>query len=575
MEKGSKIVVRAKGYLTYVCMIAKVVTDGQSYTPLVASIDSNVRDYSYIVTESGYYAASFSTADSRSISVVQNTPDLLQAQIAAVESILAIQVPKIEELEKKTDGAEYEQETITENTGKYIGYQGNQFYVEKGSKIVVRAKGYLTYVCMIAKVVTDGQSYTPKVMSIDSNVRDYSYIAEESGYYAASFSTADSRSIHISTNTPETLSLRILNLETQVGEMMPVVESVSDKLSGVTEGTITPVVKESNKFINYLGNIMSSNGFAYSESVFVRGGSVLIVNARGYLTSIAIISKQVAEGVYSPEVVSDDSTLKDYQYIVEEDGYYAFSWTIAQGIRVKVINYPTNKQETRLQENIYCGVPSVGIIGDSLASGASYNPSVGGVRDNIDFAWWKAFERKSGMTYRRFCVGGMSTRNFITNTTYGLPAALTAGNECAMYIIGLGVNDRSIGSSYLGSVSDIDLSDPDNNGDTYYGNYAKIIQKISSFNPGCKFILFTNPRTDDGFNDAVRTIAGMFANCYLVDLWELYSSYYVSGGYFAAMQDSSAHYPAIAYQTMAKLLEAAVDDCINNNLSDFLDIQYQ
>ena len=215
------------------------------------------------------------------------------------------------------------------------------------------------------------------------------------------------------------------------------------------------------------------------------------------------------------------------------------------------------------------------MIGDSLMSGAGYDTRTSGVHDNIEFAWWKVLERKSGCTYRRFCVGGMSTRSFITNASYGLPVALTAGNECNLYIIGLGVNDRAIGDSYLGTSSDIDLVDPDNNADTYYGNYAKIIQKIIAANPGCKFILFTDPRTDGDFNDAVREIAGMFSNCYLADLWAVYSPYFTTGGFFDKYKDSSAHYPAMAYSAMAKLLERAIDDCINDNRADFVDIQYQ
>ena len=585
VEKGAKIVVRAAGYQTSVAIIAKVISAGSSYTPLVASVDSTVRDYEYIVQESGYYAASYSTTQPRTISILRNTPDILAERITQLETTVSSQGETINALDNKTFGAQYNQQQVTENAGKFIGYQGtlatgssfaytNQFYVEKGTKITVRAMGYLTYVAIIAKVITDGVSYTPLVMSVDSTVREYSYIADESGYYAASYSTGQPRTIHLSINTPDALSSRITILETKVAAMEPVVESVADKLLGITENTSTPTIKESGKYINQNGSVMSSNGFAYSENVFVKGGTVLIVNARGYSTNVAIISKYIASGVYTPLVVSIDSAVHDYSYTVEEDGYFAFSWSTAQPISVKTITYPSREPETRLQENLYFGVPSVGIIGDSLASGATYNPSVGGVRDNIGFAWWKVFERKSGMTYRRFCVGGMSTRNFITNATYGLPVALTAGNECKLYIIGLAVNDRAIGQSYLGSVADIDLSNPDNNADTYFGNYARIIQKITAFNPGCKFILFTDPRTDGDFNDAIRTIAGMFSNCYLVDLWALYSKYYVSGGYFHAMQDQSAHYPSIAYQAMAKLLEAAVDDCINNNLSDFLNIQY-
>jgi hypothetical protein len=172
----------------------------------------------------------------------------------------------------------------------------------------------------------------------------------------------------------------------------------------------------------------------------------------------------------------------------------------------------------------------------------------------------------------------MSARSFINNNSYGLPVALTAGNECQVYIIALEVNDRSgiypSDPTYLGSPADIDLNNPDNNADTYYGDYAKIIQKITAFNPGAKFILMTNPRTDGDFNNAIRYIANLFSNCFLCDLWANYSTLYVSGGYFYRMMDSSSHYPALAYQAMGKLLEIAVSEVINDNISQFKFIQF-
>ena len=176
----------------------------------------------------------------------------------------------------------------------------------------------------------------------------------------------------------------------------------------------------------------------------------------------------------------------------------------------------------------------------------------------------------------------MSARSLARNSHssgIGLNTALDPDNKCQLYIIGLEVNDRSgiypTEPTYLGSPSDIDLSDPENNADTFYGNYAYIIQKITAEFQDAKFIIFTNPRTDGDFNNAIRYMATIFNNCYLCDLWEMYSDLYTSGGYYDRFKDQSAHYPAMAYQSMGKLLEVAVSKVMNDNLSAFKDIQYE
>ena len=481
-------------------------------------------------------------------------------------------------------------------TGKYINASGSvgvadgfayteKFYVEKEKQIFVTGRGYSTNVAMISKVVTEDSQYTAKVVSTDSLVHDYNYIVEDSGYYAVSYSTAQPCTISIIENSPASLSKRIDDNDVILATHETRITDNESKLSGASVTTLS-LSETSNKFIGFDGYVASSNGFAYTEKFYVEKGKQIIVKARGYSTNVAMIAKVVTEdSKYDPVVVSTDSLVRDYIYLVNESDYFAASYSTAQPHSIVVAeNTPTVLSERidqlsngieDISKDLYFGVPTIGIIGDSLASGVGYNPKTGNVQEYIDYAWWKVMERRSGRTFKRFCEGGMSTRSFITNSRYGLPAALTSGNECKLYIFALEVNDRSsLGPSYLGSVSDIDLNDPDNNGDTYFGNYARIIQKITAFNPGCKFMLFTNPRTDGDFNNAIRTIAGMFSNCYLVDLWELYSSYYTSGGFFHQFQDQTAHYPGVAYQAMAKLLERAIDDCIEDNKSAFDEIQY-
>lgn len=226
---------------------------------------------------------------------------------------------------------------------------------------------------------------------------------------------------------------------------------------------------------------------------------------------------------------------------------------------------------------IFQGIPSVGMIGDSLMSGATYNhyDSSNPFKDREGCEWWRVLERESGAKYLDFAAGGIHTRSWLETF---LNKATQEENRCCAYIIGLGVNDAyALGDSYLGSQSDIDLDNPDNNGDTYYGNYAKIIQKLTAFNGRAKFFLLTEPRktgdSDDKWNGAIRYIANLFDNCYLVDLQDMYNNTYTSG-FINDTKGPQAHYPYITYCYTAKLIERAIGKVIMDNARDFVDIQF-
>lgn len=226
---------------------------------------------------------------------------------------------------------------------------------------------------------------------------------------------------------------------------------------------------------------------------------------------------------------------------------------------------------------IFQGIPSVGMIGDSLMSGATYNhyDKENPLKDREGFEWWRVLERESGAKYFDFAKGGLSTKSWLD---IYLGTATKPENKCCAYIIGLGVNDEySLGIDYLGTPDDIDINNPDNNKDTYYGNYAKIIQKLTSFNNRAKFFLLTEPRKindlDSKWNGAVRYIANLFSNCYTVDLQDLYNDIYLRG-FINDTKGPQAHYPSIAYCYMAKLIERAIGDTIIKNAKDFVDIQF-
>ena len=93
----------------------------------------------------------------------------------------------------------------------------------------------------------------------------------------------------------------------------------------------------------------------------------------------------------------------------------------------------------------------------------------------------------------------------------------------------------------------------------------------------CKFFLLTEPRKtdekDSNWNGAVRYIASLFDNCFLVDMQDMYNSLYLNG-FIKNTMSNDAHYPSIAYSYMGKLIEKAIGETIKNNVDSFKYIQF-
>ena len=219
-----------------------------------------------------------------------------------------------------------------------------------------------------------------------------------------------------------------------------------------------------------------------------------------------------------------------------------------------------------------------GVIGDSLASGCSnYQNSQGAWKgkDIPKFSWGKYIERKYGVECTLFTKGGTTTRSWL-NGEWG-KSLLESSKPLEMYYIGLGNNDYySLGASYLGSTSDIHIGNEEQNADTYYGNYSKIIAAIKSKSPRAKVFCFTEPNKNKDavchlFNEAVRNIIEMYDNVFLFDLE--YNKKYIINGIFKSFEYGS-HYVSPGYKLMAEFIYKMTSDYILNNSNDFMDIQW-
>ena len=221
---------------------------------------------------------------------------------------------------------------------------------------------------------------------------------------------------------------------------------------------------------------------------------------------------------------------------------------------------------------------NVGCIGDSLASGVAVSKNAAGEiivdsENRYQYSWGQYLARMTGNEYYNWSRGGLRTDTWLTSDY--AEACYDGEHLCQAYIIGLGQNDNNHSKGAdLGTASDIDIADYHNNNNTFYGRYAKIIQKIQEITPKAKIFVITDPNDSvnaNGYNTAIRDIAGMFNNVYLIDMRA-----YMNTAPCAALLQSQmryGHFNAVGYFLIAKMLMTYIDYIIEHNSDDFREIE--
>ena len=160
---------------------------------------------------------------------------------------------------------------------------------------------------------------------------------------------------------------------------------------------------------------------------------------------------------------------------------------------------------------------------------------------------------------------------------------IDTNNQCQCYVVALGANDAEQIAKYaggVGSIADINFADMNNNADSFYGWYAKVINTVYSVAPNAKIFLFTvpyprntNPSVKE-INSAIVEISQNenFRNVALVDLSSDYDEYYRATG--IANMVVSGHYTAVGYANVSKVNELALSAVMNRNKADYQDIPF-
>lgn len=246
------------------------------------------------------------------------------------------------------------------------------------------------------------------------------------------------------------------------------------------------------------------------------------------------------------------------------------------------------KQNEKPLDNIvsdggFCGIfRTIGCIGDSLSSGefeSLNDKGEKGWHDYYDYSWGQYIARMTGATVYNFSKGGMTAREYLS-TFADQKGFWDKKYACQGYILALGVNDILNKKDTLGSISDIDLSDYNNNKDTFAGNYAKIIQKYREISPKSRIFLVTIPHHTtigeryelvEKHAALICEIAEMFEFCYVIDLAKygpVYDEEFRRNFFLAS------HMNAAGYLLSAKIISSYIDYIIRHNPEDFAQIGF-
>lgn len=215
-------------------------------------------------------------------------------------------------------------------------------------------------------------------------------------------------------------------------------------------------------------------------------------------------------------------------------------------------------------------------IGDSFSVGRWYENEGGTyipVRTSW-LAWGSLVSREVGNNFLSLGIGGINTRTWLSadpSTGGGLALALASPAQ-DLYFLCLGINDTSLGSEYIGTVSDIHDADYTQNADTFYGNYGKIIQQMKNHAPNALFIIsqlvtWNDSSVKDAYNTAIKGIATHYG----IPCIDPYDDPFFSSTFFQDTRGGNNGHPTgMTYGGMAMAYKRLISKCIYDNSSYFV-----
>ena len=215
-------------------------------------------------------------------------------------------------------------------------------------------------------------------------------------------------------------------------------------------------------------------------------------------------------------------------------------------------------------------------IGDSLtcgyvASGTGQSYSSSTARE-AKRNWADYLALKINRTLTNIARGGSSARDWRYGNVSADVNIEYADVNTYCYFVALGVNDLR-NALTVGTSADI-KTDKANNTDSFYGNYDFIIRQLIEYKTAklsqCKIFAFTMPSNITGcepYNAAIRYIAGLYTDVYVIDLYKEYYSEFLTEPWASVW--IGGHSRPIGYYILGEYIRKAINKFMLANTADF------
>lgn len=290
------------------------------------------------------------------------------------------------------------------------------------------------------------------------------------------------------------------------------IEKLKESILGDESGTALVIRKVKSPSIYTVIHNQSStaleNGKTYFVSVTidsdVSNGKITLNSSGSSLSVVYILAEgAINKGTHNYMFTHDSSQYNELYVRIFLDG------NSEKCSLLEIIDPAGNsveKQISRKADYMYCTVSifnSVGAIGDSYTAGSTKHSDSTWTAER-EHSYIATMAKRAGISWSNYGVPGAHTRSYLTAADGMKKVLATSAND--FYFLALGINDvNALGLSYLGNEDDISSG-----ADTFFGNYAKIINQLKGHAPNAKLCMIKPPFKDGDypqFRDAVEKIA--------------------------------------------------------------------
>ena len=290
------------------------------------------------------------------------------------------------------------------------------------------------------------------------------------------------------------------------------IEKLKESILGDESGTALVIRKVKSPSIYTVIHNQSSTALENGKTYFVSAtidsdvsNGKITLNSSGSSSSVVYILAEGAinKGTHNYMFTHDSSQYNELYVRIFLDG------NSEKCSLLEIIDPAGNsveKQISRKADYMYCTVSifnSVGAIGDSYTAGSTKHSDSTWTAER-EHSYIATMAKRAGISWSNYGVPGAHTRSYLTAADGMKKVLATSAND--FYFLALGINDvNALGLSYLGNEDDISSG-----ADTFFGNYAKIINQLKGHAPNAKLCMIKPPFKDGDypqFRDAVEKIA--------------------------------------------------------------------